>query len=669
MTGMSTNRIGVIGLPALAAALADLGFEVIYSEKFVDTARDIRHALQNDSFPILVEDRKQMGLPQLLSRIDDAAQAIVIVRAGSFVLPESESWSSVSLPATLGDVLQAGKLSDESGLFDDLWVDESGSLLDETPELPTGRRASPGDDADGNDLDSDPQLNAEPSPAPDTSPVADDEDSSDLFVDDDDDDPASQPVQPQEVRREDDDLFGDDDDEIDVSTSGKPDSAEQEPLPTTESPVEQPFEEDFDEDDEEDFDAPLIAPARVSSPVKQHAMASLSPEAEKPAPKPSAPTPQSPDSKLDDEVFGSRRVVAIPATTDEVPVAAVDRESEIDFATGEYTGDAEENPREEDTEDDGPIDTDDLVDALSTQSRRRGTRSFTTGMLMVTFAGKGGVGKSTITLTTAQMAAEVGGLSVCVIDANRGQADISKFLRTSKSNLPTIFEAAQMGNLDAAIITPEQLDAARAEIGDKVMFSLVQGPKSMGPEHDALISRVVTGGVYRQVIERARALHDLVIVDTQITESFDTSEIIDNAVIPSLNRGGFAMGVAEQSVPGVENLKIALRVLLNGGVPSDRVLTLVNKLDPKVTSVDGFTKVFGRETTWLGAIYFDARIRDDINSGRIPYDLPSLSPVVGTALHKVTGMTQFLDAIRTSSGSSEQSSSWWRRLLGRTEAK
>src|SRR5699024_9186229 len=155
----------------------------------------------------------------------------------------------------------------------------------------------------------------------------------------------------------------------------------------------------------------------------------------------------------------------------------------------------------------------------------------------------------------AQAAAEIGGLSVCLVDANRGQGDLGLYMRVRKSDLPSIYDAVTIGDRSSAFITPEQINTARGDTGDQIAFWFVQAPR---PQREGDPTRPEP---YAQLIAEARQRFDLVIVDTQITEALDTSGLIDQAVGPALARGGYALGMVELSTPGVENLLTSMAYL------------------------------------------------------------------------------------------------------------
>jgi len=253
------------------------------------------------------------------------------------------------------------------------------------------------------------------------------------------------------------------------------------------------------------------------------------------------------------------------------------------------------------------------------------------------------VGKTSSATFLAQRAAEIGGLKVVLIDMNRGQGDIRKFLRLIGAPLPSVYDAAVHGDPRLAIITPDRLTAARHVRLGKLGFAL-----AMAPPETMLDTDQVNAGVYREVIEEARTVADLVIVDTQIVEAVDTSELIDDVVIPALAKDAWALAISDVSMASVDNLKSRLTAFAEAGVPPDRVMFTVNRMSPgAVFNPEALADVFRHATTrvplahYVGAVAHDQAIADGMNVGGIEHNLPSIAPMLDTVLFRVTGLEAF----------------------------
>jgi len=263
--------------------------------------------------------------------------------------------------------------------------------------------------------------------------------------------------------------------------------------------------------------------------------------------------------------------------------------------------------------------------------------------MIISLAAKGGVGKTSSATFLAQRAAEIGGLKVVLVDMNRGQGDIRKFLRLIGAPLPSVYEAALRGDPRMAIITPDRLTAARHVRLGKLGFAL-----AMAPPETMLDTDQVNAGVYRDVIEEARTVADLVIVDTQIVEAVDTSELIDHVVIPALAKDAWALAISDVSMASVDNLKSRLTAFAEAGVPPDRVMFTVNRMSAgAVFNPEALADVFRHATTrvplahYVGAVAHDQAIADGMNVGAIEHNLPSIAPMLDTVLFRVTGLEVF----------------------------
>lgn len=635
ITSMSTFRVGIIGLPRIRDSLQQLGVEVVSGETFIEATRNLRQAAEPDGLPVLVEDQRQTGLPQLLTRLSEASQ-VTIVRKSQPVL--DDEWASIPIASSLGDYLRAAGAQEVDPTLDEVTVDEDGSIRGQLPalnpdtpgeadpelDLTPERSAAESSDADDWLSDSDPDESvptsedfdavetAEPEPAQSDSPL--EASALDDWLSDGDEPPASPPEPAQadvpqaqatfDTANED-EAVGVDDEDFDGLYAPAPDAkAEQEPTPPS-APR---------------GDTPRRARRRISLPTF----------AAHPDPEPAQEAPaRSAEESIDPELFEG-----IPAH--DVP----DDESETE------------------------LDVDSALDQLAGTSRATVTRlNAVLGMLLVIYGGKGGIGKSTLALCLAQTAAETGGLSVCLIDANRGQGDLGLYMRVRKSDLPSIYDAVTIGDLPSAIITPEQINAARSGAGDQIAFSFVQAPR---PQRDGDISvevAAVSPQHYAEVISLARKRFDLVIVDTQITESLDTSGLIDHAVGPALSRAGYALGMVELSTPGVENLLTSMTYLQRLGADPARMMTIANNVSPDVRELGKIPHLLGQQSKWKGVVRHDQRIYEDMVARRIPNAVPSIREVTTDVLETMTGMVEFSDPEPTGDGRDRLP--WWKRWFVR----
>lgn len=568
-----SNSLAVIGLPHVREALEGFGFDVVSGDGFPETSRRIRDAATTSALPVLVEDHKQIGLEQLISRLPDAAP-VVIVRGSDPVLGETRT--SIPLTSSLGDYLGALGFQDVDPVLQEIRVAEDGTIPG-PPSETTG--------------------NGSPVARPPAAEAATVEPVADWLTDD--EPPASSTPTPAPAPVESVSNLSDwleDSDTAPETPSG--------PLVADETDGEEEFE---------GFHSPTSATVAGN-------------HQDKPAPVEEAP------------VLPGRRRIVLPSFTTDTGSAP---EAPLDLVDEELFTDLPEDPL--DLELEGDVDAGTALDDVTRpSSTRRARRSTAPAEVTVCFSGKGGEGKSTLALALAQAAAEIGGKSACLIDANRAQGDLGLYLRIRSTDLPSIYDALMIGDPASAILSPDQLNQAREGKGDHLAFSFVQAPRPVKGSTDVGQEiAAVTAEHYNEVLEIARQRFDLVVLDTQITEGVDTTGVIDHLVAPLLARGGYGVGICELTTPGVENLLVAMESLRQQGAEGARMMTLANKVRPSITDYGKLPLLLGRDSSWKGAIHHDERVYDDLVARRIPYAVPTLYGPVMDILYAITGDPEF----------------------------
>lgn len=261
------------------------------------------------------------------------------------------------------------------------------------------------------------------------------------------------------------------------------------------------------------------------------------------------------------------------------------------------------------------------------------------GPLAIICAEKGGVGKTNTTLALAQRAADLApGKRVVLVDMNRGQGDIRKYLKLGGAQVPSILDAAISGNIAEAVLSPDQVTAARHSSLPPISFGVV-----LAPEPEAADPRIVTPDVYQRVIDLVRDQADLVFVDTQIIEIHDTSGLVDGLIVPALAHDAFGVTLTDTSAPGVSNLVTMLGYFAQQGVPSNRLMIVINRaLAGYDTNVlRGMLQKYG---IFAGAVEEKSLLARQANMGRIPHNDPSLAPVLDSVLLRITGWPCFQPA-------------------------
>lgn len=257
------------------------------------------------------------------------------------------------------------------------------------------------------------------------------------------------------------------------------------------------------------------------------------------------------------------------------------------------------------------------------------------GSFVITYSGKGGVGKSTASLQMAHKAAAAG-LKVVLIDGNSGQGDLRTYLRLNRTDLPTIYDAA-IGPIQNAILTPAVINRHREQNLGEVKFAFIAAPPDDINDPD-----VVTHEVYRRVIEFARRNSDLVIMDTQIIESADRTGVVTQLILPALVHDAWGVGVTDMTNVGVNNLNNRLRKFLREEVPKDRLMVMINRVHPEQLEMAAkATTYFHDKATFLGSVEMDAGIGQDMNAGRINISNPQLGSIMSKILLRVTGNENF----------------------------
>ena len=266
--------------------------------------------------------------------------------------------------------------------------------------------------------------------------------------------------------------------------------------------------------------------------------------------------------------------------------------------------------------------------------RRRGQMAD----MLIAYARKGGVGKTTEALALANRAANRG-LRTVLIDGNRGQGDLRSILRLVKNRMPSVFDAAVSGDCARAIIPPSTLNKYRPDNLEEVRFAFVSAP----PATELTDPTLVTAEVYRRVVAEARSRADLVIFDTQIVEAHDTTGIIDRLVIPELRAGAWGLGLCDLSLSGLKNLVEYNKTLMKRhGVSRDRLLIALNRIFPETPyRQEVMQRQLSPAGIFLGAVQVDPMITDQINRGHIPGDGGVFDEMLDAVLYRVTGREEF----------------------------
>ena len=258
---------------------------------------------------------------------------------------------------------------------------------------------------------------------------------------------------------------------------------------------------------------------------------------------------------------------------------------------------------------------------------------------IIVFGAKGGVGKTTTSIHLAQRAGKLcPDMRITLIDANRGQGDIRTKLRTL--NVPTIFDALPEGGR-GAIITPPALDKDRPPHLEPLAFALIAAPPS-----ELSDPTQVTPEVYQNALSEARSVSDLVIVDTQISEKYDTTKLFENFLIPLLikDENIWGVGATEDSPESINNLLERLHQYRARGVKAAKIFTLIAQAHAHNTPEDlrDFEEMFDQASTFAGAVPYNKTIYNRLSSGILCEGLPPVAEPLDRILYAVTGNRVFV---------------------------
>lgn len=276
--------------------------------------------------------------------------------------------------------------------------------------------------------------------------------------------------------------------------------------------------------------------------------------------------------------------------------------------------------------------------------------------VIISWAAKGGVGKTTNALNLAELAGR-NGLRVVVIDANRGQPDFHKDLRLTNEPLPTMYDYA-VGRVDAdGVICPqEQLNRLPRALTSELHFSVVLGPPNKGD-----YAEMVSARHYTEVVDHVRHGFDLVIVDTQILESVRT-DLWTEFLMPLLRSGAYGLGISGDSRAGSENLFERLNEFRAEGVPSGPQMVIATQY---ANFTEQYTAYFQQNLAgvggFVGCISRDEQIGLNKNRGVVDPSLSSVEPVLSAVLAKVTGLSSFDTVKRSTPKTGKPSFLKWRR--------
>lgn len=262
--------------------------------------------------------------------------------------------------------------------------------------------------------------------------------------------------------------------------------------------------------------------------------------------------------------------------------------------------------------------------------------------VIVVWSGKGGVGKTSISASLAEKAAMTG-RKVILIDSNYGQGGQRIIIGLPKEH-PSIYDVAidarstGQARIKTGLLTPSQIRNLRGDQPKEVHYALLAAPP---PQHADL--DITTPSLYLEMVEQARSMADLVVIDTQIVEADTTDAMVAGFLTPLLRNGDtWQVALSDESREGIANLFHLLARFRDIGVRSNRCLSLFNRVPRAAQFNEGaIERALATYGTYIGSVGMDNTIHRSMNAGQPVADNPVLAPILDAILQRVTGDKRF----------------------------
>lgn len=181
------------------------------------------------------------------------------------------------------------------------------------------------------------------------------------------------------------------------------------------------------------------------------------------------------------------------------------------------------------------------------------------GRVITLFSPKGGVGRTTLAVNLAVAMAADQGRSVALVDASFQFGDVGVLLNLNPKNKSVVDVLGDLAGGDGDAIVDNAL------ISHSTGIKVLLAPPS--PE----MAELVTTDHIRRIIERLRATHDVVIVDT--------APVFQDATLALLDLSDQVLGLLTLEITNIKNIRLFLEVADQLGYGADKVRLVLNRAD------------------------------------------------------------------------------------------
>ena len=295
-----------------------------------------------------------------------------------------------------------------------------------------------------------------------------------------------------------------------------------------------------------------------------------------------------------------------------------------------------------------PFTGDELIhavkDAYSRDQKVRDARKLKSGdkvpgKIISIFAGKGGIGKTTLAVNLAMALASRPDIKVAVVDLNVQFGDVALTLNVfPRSTIADI--VAEKGQLE-----DRMLAAYMTVYNDRL--HVLAAP--LRPEQAEKVTGKLVGGVLQQL----RNSYDFIIVDT--VASF--SEL----TIAAMDASDKVLVLTALDLPTVKNTKLALEILQSLGYEDEKTLLVLNRATPE-GGIDAKEVETSLKKSFAVSIPTDSKtVTSSINKG-VPFVVANPSTPVA---QRMMAMAALVAPLESDSPNSQDKTSKRFKLFGR----